>query len=329
MRLLETKIDIDAPAHIVWSILDDLESYPEWNEVIPRIEGRTTLDRKVAAFFTPPGQKPMTIKPKLTRVVPLRELRWVSKIPVIMRFEHIFKIKPTGKNSCQFIQNETFEGLIVPLLWKQISTNVRKSYSDMNLALKLRAETIVKMEQDLCIHPDVDKGIEQNNDDFSGGKLHCHCSNNPVEVTVSSRSAHNHVCGCSKCWKPAGALFSQIAVVPKDKLKVTDNQNKLRVVDGATAIRRHACKDCGVHMYGRIDDTKHPLFGLDFIHTELSNDKGWAVPEFAAFVSSLVETGTKPQDMDAIRIRLKELALTPYDALSPALMDTISAHNSR
>ena len=59
----------------------------------------------------------------------------------------------------------------------------------------------------------------------------------------------------------------------------------------------YACKDCGAHMYGRIENKGHPLYGFDFVHTELSKDKGWAAPEFAAFVSSVIETGTKPSDM--------------------------------
>ena len=54
------------------------------------------------------------------------------------------------------------------------------------------------------------------------------------------------------------------------------------------------------YMYGRIENEKHPFFGLDFIHTELSSSEGWAPPEFAAFVSSIIESGTKPADMGAI-----------------------------
>jgi S-(hydroxymethyl)glutathione synthase len=61
-------------------------------------------------------------------------------------------------------------------------------------------------------------------------------------------------------------------------------------------------------------------------HTELSNDQGWAPPEFAAFVSSIIESGAPPEQMPAIRARLKELHLEPYDCLSPALMDAISTH---
>jgi S-(hydroxymethyl)glutathione synthase len=81
-----------------------------------------------------------------------------------------------------------------------------------------------------------------------------------------------------------------------------------------------------VHMYGRIENTKHPFYGFDFIHTELSKDEGWAPPEFAAFVSSIIESGFPPSQMAEVRSRLRELHLEPYDCLSPPLMDTIASH---
>ena len=69
-----------------------------------------------------------------------------------------------------------------------------------------------------------------------------------------------------------------------------------------------------------------PFFGLDFVHTELSDDSGWSPPEFAAFVSSIIESGFDPSQMDAVRARLKSLGLEPYDCLSPPLMDAIATH---
>jgi S-(hydroxymethyl)glutathione synthase len=178
----------------------------------------------------------------------------------------------------------------------------------------------------ISIHPDVDDGLEPAAENFAGGTLFCGCADNPVTVAISGQCAHNHVCGCSKCWKPEGATFSQVAVVSRDSLSVTDNEDKLEVVDPSAAIQRHACKECGVHMYGRIENTDHPFYGLDFIHTERSNEGGWAPAEFAAFVSSIIESGTNPAEMDGIRARLKELGLEPYDCLSPPLMDAIATH---
>jgi S-(hydroxymethyl)glutathione synthase len=156
--------------------------------------------------------------------------------------------------------------------------------------------------------------------------LTCLCATDPVTVEIKGQVAHNHVCGCTKCWKPAGALFSQVAVVGRDNVRVTANEDKLQVVDESATIQRHACRDCGVHMYGRIENTGHAFYGLDFVHTELSKESGWAAPEFAAFVSSIIEAGAAPQQMGAIRARLAEIGLPPYDALSPALMDAISTH---
>ena len=182
------------------------------------------------------------------------------------------------------------------------------------------------MNEEIHIHPAVDHGVKPAAPNFSGGTLTCQCATNPVTVEIKGQVAHNHVCGCTKCWKPAGALFSQVAVVPRENVKVTANADKLALVDSSATIQRYACRDCGVHMFGRIENTAHPFYGLDFVHTELSREDGWAPPEFAAFVSSIIESGADPKNMGAVRARLVELGLPPYDALSPALMDAISTH---
>jgi S-(hydroxymethyl)glutathione synthase len=179
------------------------------------------------------------------------------------------------------------------------------------------------------IHPQVDGGVRKGTPGFNGGVLRCLCATNPVEVTLTANTAHNHVCGCTKCWKPKGATFSQIAVVPKQHLKVTRNADKLQIVDPNAPIQRHACRDCGAHMYGRIENAGHPLYGLDFVHTELSQESGWSEPTFAAFVSSIIESGMDPAKMDKVRARLRELGLEPYDALSPPIMDLIATHVAR
>ena len=181
----------------------------------------------------------------------------------------------------------------------------------------------------VSIHPSIDKGSKAAAANFAGGTLTCKCSDKKVTVSIKGQSNYNHACGCTKCWKPAGALFSQVAAVGRDNLAVTANADKLKVVDSNATIKRYACTGCGVHMYGRIDNTKHPLYGFDFIHTELSSDQGWAPPGFAAFVSSIIEDGADPKNMDAVRAQLKQLGLEPYDCLSPPLMDFIATQTAK
>ena len=189
-----------------------------------------------------------------------------------------------------------------------------------------RKKTNGRTPVNVSIHPAADQGLKPESPSFSGGTLTCKCATDPVTVQIKGQVAHDHLCGCTKCWKPEGALFSVIAVVPRENLTVTANGDKLHIVDPSAAIQRYACSGCGVHMYGRIENQKHPFYGLDFIHPELFSGQGWQPPQFAAFVSSIIESGADPAKMGEVRSRLKELHLESYDCLSPALMDYISTH---
>ena len=73
------------------------------------------------------------------------------------------------------------------------------------------------MANTISIIPPLTTASSRRAKDFAGGTLVCKCADRPVKVSVKSQSAYNHACGCTKCWKPKGALFSIVAVVPRDK----------------------------------------------------------------------------------------------------------------
>lgn len=107
------------------------------------------------------------------------------------------------------------------------------------------------------LHPAIQDGQRKGNSQFSGGTLACKCSERTVKVKVAAPIAHNHACGCTKCWKPEGAAFSVVAVAPTEKVSVIENGDKLAVIDPGALIQRHACKECGVHMYGPVERDMH------------------------------------------------------------------------
>ena len=177
------------------------------------------------------------------------------------------------------------------------------------------------------IHPSVDGGVKKGSGAFAGGTLVCKCTDKPVKVGIKGDVAHNHACGCTKCWKPAGANFSIVAVTPVGNIEV-ENGDKLAVVDPTALIQRHACTVCGVHMYGPVE-REHAFQGLAFIHPERFQETGWPAPGFAAFVSSAIEGGVHPSQMGEVRATLRQVGLEPYDCLSPPLMDAISTFVAR
>ena len=182
----------------------------------------------------------------------------------------------------------------------------------------------------VALHPSIDGGVKPGTGSFAGGTLSCLCATRTVRLKIKGDVAHNHACGCTKCWKPDGAIFSVVAVTGTENVEVVENGDKLKVVDPSALIQRHACTECGVHMYGPVE-REHAFKGLSFIHPERFAESGWAAPGFAAFVSSVIESGVSPKRMDGIRARFKELGLEPYDCLNPPLMDylaTVAAKNA-
>ncbi len=149
------------------------------------------------------------------------------------------------------------------------------------------------MPQAEKLHPAIDGGVKPASPNFAGGTLVCLCKTRPVKVRIEGQVAHNHACGCTKCWKPEGAILSVVAVAPHDKVTVIENADKLKVVDPGALIQRHACVECGVHMYGPVE-RDHAFKGLDFVHPERFQESGWAAPGFAAFVSSVIEFRRRP-----------------------------------
>lgn len=326
MRLLETEIVIDAPPQTVWSVLDDLEHYPEWNNALPELHGRTTVGQKVTGLLRQPNAADIKVGPTITRIVGARELRWLSVAPNnVFRAEHIIILEPTVDGKTRVHHNEAFDGPVSEERWPSLDTNLRRAYNDMNLALKNRAESL--RDAQLLLHPAI--GREASNVPFAKFVTRCNCADDQIEVSIEHEVAHNHLCGCSKCWKPEGAAFAQIAVVPAGCVFVTANSEKLEAVDASQKIERHRCKACGTHMVGRVSDPDHHFYGLEFVHPELATSKHQPKIEFAAFVSSLIETGTPATSMASVRGALAKGGIPAYDAFSPELMDIIAWHKMK
>ena len=85
------------------------------------------------------------------------------------------------------------------------------------------------MSEAIQIHPSVDQGVKAGARRTSpAGTLVCKCAQSPVKVAIKGHVAYDHACGCTKCWKPAGAIFSVVAVVPRANLSVTENGEQTR-----------------------------------------------------------------------------------------------------
>ena len=141
MHVLETRIEIAAPAERVWSLLVDFESHSRWNPFIRAIEGTLAVGRPLSVFIQPPGSSGMRFRPTVVAVAPNRELRWKGRLLFAGLFdgEHYFRLE-TSSGVVTFCQGETFSGILVPLFRRSLDGATRQGFIAMNEALKREAE---------------------------------------------------------------------------------------------------------------------------------------------------------------------------------------------
>lgn len=139
---IKTEVVINAKPEMVWQILSDFESYPDWNPFITSIKGKAEAGSKITVRIEPPGAKGMTFKPKVLSVIKNKEFSWLGHFlfPGLFDGEHKFELIKNTNGTTTFIQGEKFKGILVPLFRKMIDNNTVCGFNEMNQKLKELAE---------------------------------------------------------------------------------------------------------------------------------------------------------------------------------------------
>ena len=148
MKKLHTEIEINATPTVVWGMLLDFATYPEWNPFIVAIDGDASVGSKLRVRLEPPEGRGATFRPSVTAIEQDRCFEWVGKLGFKGLFDgrHRFEIEATSRGT-RFIHSEKFSGVLVPLLARVLDKGTRAGFEAMNLALKERVEA-AQVERD-------------------------------------------------------------------------------------------------------------------------------------------------------------------------------------
>lgn len=141
MKQLSVETEIEAPSEVVWGILMEFPTYPDWNPFVKSIEGETSVGSRLAVKIQPQGSRAVPMRPKVTEFVDGVSFEWLGHLGVAGIFDgrHRFEVEPDGERT-RFIQREEFKGVLVPLLAKWLDKGTRSGFELMNRALKEQAE---------------------------------------------------------------------------------------------------------------------------------------------------------------------------------------------
>jgi hypothetical protein len=139
---VRTRIEIDAPASVVWELLVDLDQYHRWNPFIVRAKGRIAPGARVEVSPQLTARRSTTFWPNVTAYAEGSEFAWTGVIGHrwLAQGEHLFRLHPLGADRVLVEHDEVFFGIAAPLVGLLAGKLTERGFDAMNGALKREAE---------------------------------------------------------------------------------------------------------------------------------------------------------------------------------------------
>ena len=140
---LEHRGGIPAPAEVIWEVISDLESWSQWCKLYPKAAGVIRIGGQLDLTLDLPGRPTEEIHPTVLEWVPNEQLHWrLTMLGGLVKTTRFFEIEALAAESCIVNNGELIAGLLGPTLGRRLGRTIYRAFSDMNDALKARAESI-------------------------------------------------------------------------------------------------------------------------------------------------------------------------------------------
>ncbi|RKT20872.1 hypothetical protein B0G69_4227 [Paraburkholderia sp. RAU2J] len=129
------------PPADVWKIVSNSAAYSDWNPFITRVDG-DFKEGSTIRIVLGTGSDSMVFKPTVLLVRPERDLCWRGSVWVRGVFDgtHCIHLSAVAGGT-RLEQTESFSGLLVGRLTKDVIEETRRNFQAMNAAVKQRVES--------------------------------------------------------------------------------------------------------------------------------------------------------------------------------------------
>jgi len=107
------ELNIRAPAARIWSLLTDARDFPRWNSTVTSVEGQIREGEQLRLHV--PGTQ-RTFTPRVSGVVPDERMTWAGGFSPVFKGVRTFELRRCSDGSTDFVMEERFSGLLLPLL---------------------------------------------------------------------------------------------------------------------------------------------------------------------------------------------------------------------
>ena len=147
-RSVDTEVEIRSPVATVWGLLTDFSRYGTWNPFIVRVDGAAMPGSRLAVTIRPPVGGSMDFNLTLKEIKSQQEMIWTGRtlLPGLLDGEHYFRIERAKNGTVLFRQGERYSGALLYLAWPLLKWSVTRSFTEMNGALRNRAERYTALD---------------------------------------------------------------------------------------------------------------------------------------------------------------------------------------
>jgi hypothetical protein len=138
MKTFSSSVSISASAEKIWSLLTDAGRYTEWNPTVERIDGEIRPGKTITVHARIASGRAFPVK--VAEFSPPHRMVWSGGMPFgLFKGERTFALEQASAGLVRFSMQETFSGLLSPLIEKSIP-NLQPAFDEFASSLKARAE---------------------------------------------------------------------------------------------------------------------------------------------------------------------------------------------
>jgi hypothetical protein len=139
MKEFSATTTINASTDLIWKILTDAPSYPEWDPGMDRIEGTIRLGEKLTIYTKLDPEKAFRVT--VSDIASRQSMTWSSGLPLgLFKGERTFTLAQKAGGSVQVTVREVFSGPLLPIFGRSLP-DLTSTFEEFLAGLKKRAES--------------------------------------------------------------------------------------------------------------------------------------------------------------------------------------------
>ena len=137
MKHYEVTETIAASPDEVWTVVEDVARYPDWDSGVERVEGRLAEGEKLKVFSEASPGRAFPVK---VAELASGRMTWSGGMPLgLFKGVRTYRVAPEGEGA-RFTMREEYTGPLLPLIWRTMP-DLQPSFDKFARGLKARVES--------------------------------------------------------------------------------------------------------------------------------------------------------------------------------------------